>query len=1378
KIGAYFVMPDGAIGRRLEDVMDKRKFEKVDLTSKAAVERIKGMVRVRDALRALMRAEMASADDSGLAALRAQLNRTYDDFVKKQGYINALGNRRAFQDDPDLPLLESLEPGYNPGISKDVAKKRGVEPQAPSAGKADIFTRRVLAPYTRVEHAASPKDALVASMNEHGGVNLDYMADITGTDPDTLVKELAGLVYQNPQSQQYEVADQYLTGNVKAKLAAARAAAATDARYKANVEALEKVQPIDVPAVDIAVRLGSTWVPAADVADFVKSILNVDSAVSYTKAIGLWNFRLNARPDHTTLNVTWGTARMPANEMIPALLNMRPIVVKDNIGTRAEPHYVVNQVETQAAQAKAADIMRKFKDWIWEDAKRRERLERVYNDTYNTDRPRVFDGSHLQLPGMSPAITLRPSQKNAIWRAIQDRVTLLDHVVGAGKTYTMVAIAMELRRLGVARKPMFTVPNYLVRQWRDEFYKLYPNANILATTEKDFEKGNRQRLFSRIATGDWDAVIVGHSSFKKVGMPAETEKAIVGEMVDELADAIETMKRERGDKNVLRDMERIKVNLESKVKKLAESGGRKDDVVSFDELGVDSILVDEAHLFKNLFYFTKMQRVSGLGNPAGSGRAFDLFVKTQFLDQRYGGRAPIVFATGTPVSNSLVEMFTMQRYLMYRELKDRGVHLLDAWARVFGDVQSVYEVHPSGNGYRLTDRFAKFVNMPELMALYRRAADIITIDDLKKQSRDMGQRFPVPNMKGGKPNLVVAERSPQQTEFFGVPQFKRDAEGNVLFKFMGNPSEYSVGKDAKTEKWAILQDGKPVSGGLADEAEARAELKAGLNTPLTEYNEGSILWKFENLRWLSKESNNKINALSITNEARKAGLDYRLIDPSAADFPDSKLNQMVTEAVRIYQSWQADRGTQLVFCDLSVPSTARAKALKEAQAAAQAAEAETLTEADNDKEEAEESTEAEAEQKFSMDQLLAAQSKFSVYDDVRGKLIAAGIPANEIAFIHDYDTAEKKGKLFQAVRDGRIRVLMGSTEKMGAGMNVQDRLVGIHHLDAPWRPSDLEQRNGRIIRQGNKLYERDPDGFQVEELRYATKQTYDTRMWQIIEHKARGVEQLRKASDTARVVDDVSGEAASAADMKAAASGNPLILDEIKLRNEVSSLEAQESNFLRNKFDLQRRADWLSKSDQRAAAKLGELQPWVNARDGSAGKDFSIDIGGKTFADKKSVSGPLVAKVAEAIKSPSEARVVAGTYRGVQFAFRLSGGGVAASVSINGEHWTWLADYDKGDEFSPNGFIQRMDNLLDTRIADEAEQIREQAEKDKAELPKLESEIAKPFERKADLEEKVKAHRAVVEKLRAQGGAIELTPAMRAELRDTLSQRGIEQTAL
>ncbi len=1458
KVYGYFLSGDGkTVMQRIPDAFDgSAQSTPVEFQDRTAPQRAAGMVGVKEALRNLMRAELSvDSTDTELSKMRNALNDAYDRFQRKFGFINAVANRRAFRDDPDLPLLESLEPEYDPGISKAVAKKREIEPRAPSAGKADIFRRRVLAPTAFVENVTSAKDAMVASLNVHGRIDPDYMASIYGKPFDEITDELGNLAFQDPESRSWETADVYLSGNVKHKLAVAKTAAQRDPEMARNVTALEAVQPQDVPAMKIGVRLGSPWIPGETIEEFARTLLGSGArpAVRYVRAIGRWSVEVVGADQSASIS-RWGTERVPAAAVMAAVMNNKQIVVKDNIGTSSKPIWVVNEPETEAARARAEEMAAKFKEWIWQDEERRNTLERIYNDGYNTNRRRTYDGSHLTLPGSSPAIELRQHQKNGVWRGIQEPALLLDHVVGAGKTYEMAAIAMELRRLGISRKPLFSVPNHLVRQWRDEIYKLYPNANVLAATEADFEKKNRKRLFARIATGDWDAIIVGHSSFQKIGSPSSAESEILLEQKKEIADAIEEAKRSRGDRNVLRDMERIKQNLDSRLKALGATSGAKDDVVDFEDLGIDALFVDEAHLFKNLFYMSQMRGIAGMGSPAGSGRAFDLFVKTQYLQRKFKDKARIVFATGTPISNSLVEMYTMQRYLTYPELKRRGIATLDAWAGVYGDVQNVYEVHPSGTGYRLKSRFAKFVNMPSLMELYRSFADVISLDDLKSQAKAENSRFPVPQVKGGKPQNIVANRSEIQTLFFGVPEFARDANGDIKFEYPADLTPELNGEG----KWVLVggasfkvngEDRRTqFAGPFETEEDAKEQAALLVRKPVVGYNQGSILWKFENLRELTKSTNGKINALSVTNEARKAGLDYRLIDPSAGDFEGSKINLAVAEIKRIYDAWTDDRGTQLVFCDLSTPKSARAAAasrekpayvrdrdgeIKRVKATVAAIEGQptaflivrsrpgefkaydgisgadlgisaktrddtvsALTsklarssnwlenlrelhgEIDDDaiaqwksKQDNPEDEGADDDDAITISDVIAmaGPGKFSVYDDVKAKLIRAGVPADEIAFIHDYDTAAKKNELFKAVRSGMIRILLGSTEKMGAGTNVQDRLVAEHHLDAPWRPSDLEQREGRIVRQGNELYARDPDGFAVEIIRYATQQTYDTRMWQLIEHKAAGIEQVRKADGSVFEIEDVGGEEANAADMKAAASGNPLILEEIKLRNEVKSLEAQQWAHQGAQISLQGRLKSARGAGARAEQRIAGFEPFMKAAADNPVAPFAFATPtGSIIEDKKDLAGPLNHAFAAAARSRNDI-VVAGQYRGTRIMFERDEFGVHVTLNI-GDSELDVVSYRKDDKFSPIGLITRIDNRLD-RLEMRAAEMRREAADLEASIPGLEDEAKRPFA-KSDALAKARAdHRKVMNQLAKAGGGIDLTPAMRRELNRAIAKR-------
>lgn len=1455
KVGAFFIAEDGGIYRRLSDQFDKARAQPVELSTAAAIERAKGLIGVRNALRALMRVELSEdSDELTLMRLRSELNRSYDGFVKRHGYINSLGNRRAFAEDPDLPLLESLEPNYDPGISREVAVKQGVEPRKPGADKADIFQKRVLSPHKEVTQVESAKDGLIASLNYCGRVDIGYISGLYGKGPNETISELRGLVFQDPDKG-WVTSDEYLSGNVKHKLARAQDAAKNDPVYSENIAALESVQPPDISPMDIRVRLGSPWVPPWVIEQFVKEMWAPTSLeVAYIPAIAQWSFKSEGG-DQVALVSRWGTSDVPAGRIVDSLLNNRSIVVRENIGTTREPHWIVLDKETEAARVKAEEVGQRFKDWVWQDHDRCEKLGRIYNDTMNTNRERAFDGKHLTLPGANPAVKLRPSQKSAIWRGVAERVMLLDHRVGAGKTYTMIGVAMEMRRLGIQKKPLLCVPNHLVRQWRDSFYALYPGANILAATEADFEMANRHKLFARVSTGDWDAVIIGHSSLKKIGLPAETEQGVLKEMMDDISDAIEKIKSERGDRNVSRDMERIKDNLQTKLDRLNDKTGDKDNVVTFDELGVDGLFVDELDEFKNLFFTTTMQQVAGLGNASGSGKAFDLFVKRRWLVEKYGEQAVFVGGTGTPISNSLVEMFTMQRYMIYDELRRRNIHLLDAWAGCFGDVQHVYEVHPSGSGYRMSTRFAKFVNMPELMTLYRGFADVVTLEDLQAQAEEQGLRFPVPKLAGGKPKNLVAERSELQKYFFGVPVFVRGEEEKIVFNENRDPTEidFAQAPDSKWV-WALKSQIEHHKEGKFDSREAAmADYVADYLAPATGFNEGSILWQYENLRSLTRETNGKINALSITNSARKAGLDYRLIDPSAPDHPDSKINLAADEIVRIYKKWEKDHGTQLVFCDLSVPLSERERigsaerkafirvdtgelsqvkvtthpipdteeyvfyAVKQGRhyhaydaitgnrlpmpAAPKRAdvvemvlnraktgmewydqargETSPIDDAAIDawraeRGQVEEGKENEQSDSVTMTDLLAVagKSRFSVYDDLRTKLIERGIPIEEIAFIHDYDTAKKKAELFKAINDGRKRVTFGSTPKMGAGTNVQQRLVGLHHLDCPWRPRDLEQRDGRIERQGNLLYERDPDGFEVEIMRYATKQTYDTRMWQIVEHKARGVQQLRKAGKAEREIDDLGGEAASAADMKAAASGNPLILEEIRLRNEVKSLDAQRDGWLRARHDLGHRLNWLKDSFKREQRARELFEPMIAHRVQHSSEEFRFKASGRTYSDRQEAGNAIQLAMVRALKSRPGEDVDVGEYRGFRFEMSRENAGVRIAFGMPGmkaEHHVAFY-HTEHDKFSASGLIQRMDN----RLAEFEEAIVgavKQREQAAIEIPGIEAELQLPFIKEAELGSKRDAHREVIQQLKKAGGSVQLTDEMRNELRTVLPER-------
>ncbi len=1263
KVGSVFEQ-GGQIFERREDMLGKQQAAPVTFASEKAKERVSGMIKVRDALIDVRRMQLQEGvNEKELEAARKELNKAYDAFVKANGPLNADANKRLMRDDPTWPQIAALEDGFDKGITATVAKTTGETPRAPSARKAAIFTKRTQAPYKAPEKANSAKDAMVSSLAERGRVDLDYMASLYGKTPEQITKELEGLIYKNPVGG-WESREQYLSGNVKKKLAQAIDAAKADPSLKGNVDALKAVQPADIEAVDIDVKAGAHWVPADVMEDFVNTIAEGQNAKAiYNPVTASWT--LNVERASQAAQTQWSTDRASLREVLTAAANSKQITIYDKFsdGTRT-----LNEAATTAANEKVERIKAEWKNWLWADDARRERLARIYNDTFNTDVQREFDGSHLTFPGKvgDDIIQLRPHQANAVWRMVQSGTTLLDHVVGAGKTFTMIAGIMEMRRMGLAKKPMLVVPNHLVGQWAEDFMKLYPGANILAATKKDFEKGNRKRLFARIATGDWDAVIVAHSSLGKVEMEPEFQEAFIKQQIADMDTSIVAMREAegKGSRNV-KQIEKQKAALEEKLKKLFDTGS-KDDNLHFGELGVDAMLLDEAHEFKNLGFSTGMQRVAGLGNPTGSNKAADTFMKVQATLKRTGGKN-VVFATGTPISNTMAEMYTMQRYLDYGTLKDQGIAHFDAWAKTFGEVVTDWELSPSGQ-YKMNSRFAKFVNMPELMQRYGSFADVINRDDINRQLAAQGKKLPVPKVKGGKPENTVVERSRDQALYIGIPTVDEN----------------------------------------------------GVET----YPEGSLVYRAENLP--KKAEKGADNMLKIMSDARKAALDMRLIDPSYGDNPNSKVNVAATNIKSIYDKWSADKGTQLVFCDLSTPKGAVAK------------EAAALRELVKLAEDGDEAAQAKLDA-MSPDELLALDSSFSVYDDLKAKLIAKGIPENEIAFIHDANTELQKEELFAKVRTGRVRVLMGSTSKMGAGMNVQDRLVALHHLDAPWRPSDLEQREGRIIRQGNKLYEANPEGFEVEIKRYATKQTLDSRMWQTIEAKARFIEQVRKGTGE-REVEDVAGEASNSAEMKAASSGNPLILEEMTLRQAIRKLENQQAEHNREQFRIRDRIRMvgdMAKHNDRDAEQFDADAP-------KAPKEFAVTIGNQTFDKPKEAGEAILSAVSAMLAAREESREI-GTYGGFKLILDdVSHGDTKGAVlTLKGKGEYQVAANPGSDA---TGLGQRMRNTV-RDLAEMAENKRELAKRNRDEVPKLEGQI-KPWGSEQELADAKARHMEVIDQLK------------------------------
>lgn len=1101
----------------------------------------------------------------------------------------------------------------------------GSSPVAATADKADIFKHRVLGPRKEISTVSTAKEALVVSMNEMGRPNLEFMEGLYGKPVDEIIDELAGLIYLNPENNSWEIADHYLTGDVKDKLKLAQAAADGDNRFKENVDALLAVQPQDLEPVDIAVQLGSTWVPPEIVAQFGEHLFGPGSVkeAGYHPALGSWVIAFNlSEVDQTVGKSTFGTDDYHGPRLVESILNHTPIKVMVEIGRDEydNPILKVDDEATAAANEKADVIKQEFRNWIWQDQERREKLARIYNDTFNTHIPRKYDGSHLELPGSSMAIKLRPHQKDAIWRGIQDGTALYDHVVGAGKTLAVVGTIMESRRMGLMKKPMVVVPNHLLSQWKDAFYSLYPQANILVADKTDFKKENREKLFSRVATGDWDAVVVAHSSFKRIGLPPEALNKVLTEQVDDLTRAIEEMKEQEGSRFTVKQMEKTREQLQAMMERKADAGS-KDDSVTFADLGVDALFVDESHEFKNLFITTKLRNVAGLGNVVGSDKAFDMYVKCRYLQDQNSGKG-VYFATGTPISNTIAEMFTVQRFLQHDTLKAKGLNHFDAWATTFGEVTTGWELDATGVGYKLNSRFAKFQNMPELINMYRVVGDVITKQDIVDQNK--GQRL-TPKIKGDKPRSVIAERSDHQAEYIGVQRQVTDAEGL--------PITYPDG------------------------------------TPIMEWSEGSIIYRMENLPKDPRED----NPLKITNDARKAGLDFRLIDPEAPDFEGSKINLAVDEIVRIWEKWEADRGTQLVFCDLSTPKMSGGAKTAPSSGA----------------------EDREADLAVPMDEILSSGAPFSVYDDLKKKLIAKGIPEHEIRFIHEANTDAQKAKLFDQVNKGTVRVLIGSTSKMGAGTNVQKRLVAEHELDAPWRPSDIEQREGRIDRPGNMLFERDPEGFEVEILRYATKQTYDARMWQVIETKATSIEQFRKGDSLARVIDDIAGEAANAAEMKAAATGNELIFTQVKLKADLKKMEAIYQNFTRSQHQLESRISRLEEVPAQTATEIAQLNEDIKLRDKNTTKEPFFVIDGRIYGAKQRES--LLKAVTGTIRNATQARDIrpVGEYRGFKVHVKTDKEG--CQFTVQGKSGYYSPDnlrYQSDSKFDISGFLHRLDNFM------------------------------------------------------------------------------------
>ncbi|GER16668.1 PLxRFG domain-containing protein [Variovorax boronicumulans] len=1186
----------------------------------AGFAKIKALSSMRTTLRGLLAAEMAD-DDRGMGELRAKLNQQYDAYAAEHGLINDPGTLKVFDDDPDFPLLASLEHGYTPGIGMAAAKRQGIKMTKSTAKKSPIFDRRVVAARSQVAKVETPADALQVSMAERGKLDTTYIGELLGLEPEAVLTALSTgdkpQLFRDPATDEFVLRDAYLSGNVRAKLAQAKAAGMFD-----NIAALEKVQPEDVSAGQISARIGSPWVPEAVYADFAKMLFGegTEAHVHYVKLNS--SFRIHVKPgNQVAMDNTWGTKSVSGEDILSALLNNRPIKVtfRDEKG---KTH--VNVEATDAANNKAGEIRDRFQDWIFADGERADVLVRAYNDTNNNYVTREFDGSRMTFPGKVPneIIKFRKHQRNAIARIVQDRTALLDHVVGSGKTFTIVAGSMELKRTGLSNKPMVAVPNHLVKQWAADFYRLYPGANILTATKKDFEKANRRKFLAKIATGDWDAVVIAHSSFGFIQPAPEFETAFNEKQIEAIMAEIKQVEDDGGEKQAKRrtvkQLEALKEKLENRIKSLRDKP--MDDLLDFQQLGVDQLFVDEAHMFKNLMFSTKMQGVQGLGDAAGSQRAYDMYVKVSQIYEQNGRGQGVVFATGTPVSNSLAEMYHMMRYLMPAQMEELGFTSFDAWANTFASVEQVWMQKPSGDGFKASNRMSNFVNTPELLKMFDQVSDTVTMDDIQAAYRDEndGAEFPLPKLKTGRRQPVSLEKSPAQEAY--------------------------MAEIAKRALAVEQRKGPPKKG--------------------------------------------EDNVLVIMGDARKAAMDIRLVDPTVTEREiGGRVDRAADEALARYKKYDKWKGTQVIFSDLGTPlkhAKAELKEYEALQASIEAGSEDVKASAALGNESAigimedAEAAQAELDGKGAdwLGAVQAALRGFSVYDDMRAALVERGIPEAEIAFIHDYNTDDQKAALFRKVNSGQIRFLVGSTAKMGAGTNVQERLVAEHHLDVPWRPSDVEQREGRIIRQGNKLMD-EIDGFEVEILAYVTRDTLDMRMWQVQETKLKMINQLRTRKISREIDNAFEDMELSAGEMQAAATGNMDLLTEIQLRTDIKKLEQRRRSYDAGRNELVSRKKRNAEKLERLPAEVVEAEAvavparaYVQSLE-AAEEKFTINIDGTDYSDREQartyLRGLVDARVpvAEGEEGEQELMVV----NGQQFVKGAASKTKAAplNVTINGE---------------------------------------------------------------------------------------------------------------
>ena len=1145
-------------------------------------ERIKGMVGIRNCTPELINLQLEEYPDTVIKEKQAELNSLYDAFSKKHGLINSQTNKRAFNQDSSYCLLCSLEKLDDEGNFK---------------GKADMFTKRTIKKAEVVTSVDTASEALAVSLSEKARVDLDYMAELTGKDVGTVKEELTGIIFQNPLTDQWETADEYLSGNVRDKLETAKVYVESHPEYAVNVQALTQVQPKELDASEIEVRIGATWIDPKYIEDFMRETFETPQhlldrnvvGVQYSDVTGQWNIKgKNADYGNSLVNMTYGTSRRNAYTILEDSLNLKDSRVYDTVEEDGKERRVLNKKETTIASQKQEAIREAFKDWVFRDPERRQVLVAKYNQLFNSTRPREYDGSHLKFPGMTPDIELKPHQKNAVAHVLYGDNTLLAHCVGAGKTFEMTAAAMESKRLGLCQKSLFVVPNHLTEQWASDFLRLYPGANILAATKKDFEPANRKKFCSRIATGDYDAVIIGHSQFEKIPLSQERQVAIIERQIDEIELAIAQAKADNGERYTIKQMEKSRKSLLTRLEKLNDAS-RKDNVVTFEQLGVDRLFVDESHNYKNLFLYTKMRNMAGIAQSEAQ-KSSDMFAKCQYLDELTGGKG-VTFATGTPISNSMTELYTNMRYLQYGTLQKLGLGHFDSWASSFGETQTAIELAPEGTGYRAKTRFAKFFNLPELIALFKESADIQTPDML---------------------NLPVPEAEYE----------------NVVLK----PSEYQ----------------KDMVASLAERAEAVRDRQ---------------VQPYED------------NMLKITNDGRKLALDQRLINDMLPDDENSKANTCVEKAFEIWEQTKEQKSTQLIFCDLSTPK---------------------------------------------------GDGTFNVYEDIRNKLIEKGVPPEEIAFMHEANTELRKAELFGKVRSGQVRFLLGSTQKMGAGTNVQDRLIALHHLDVPWRPSDIEQQEGRILRQGNL----NP---KVKIFRYVTEGTFDSYSWQLIENKQKFIGQIMTSKSPVRSCEDVDEAALTYAEVKALATGNPYIKEKMDLDIQVSKLKLMKANHTSQKYRLE---DNIAKHYPQQITILKErisgMQADIQTAKANLPVDkeqFSMKVGDTLYTDKKEAGTALV-EMCKEIKTVNAPAVI-GEYAGFKMTLSFDAFNHKFVMNLKGQ---LSHNLEVGSD--PLGNISRINHALES-MPKQLMEAQTKLETVEHQLETAKVEVTKPFAQEAELAEKL-----------------------------------------